>query len=94
MRCSSLCCLFERDLKNCDCIVVISKDNLLNKAHVKYLENKFYSMAKAAGRSTVINSAIPTCSSISEYDEAMLEEFISNARLLVNTLEPVLKPSK
>lgn len=69
-----------------DCIAVISKDNLLNKAHVKYLENKFYSMAKAAGRSTVINSTVPTCSSLSEYDEAMLEEFISDAKLLVNTL--------
>lgn len=69
-----------------DCIVVVSKDNVLNKAHVKYLENKFYCMAKAAGRSTVINSTIPTCSSISEYDEAMLEEFISDAKLLVNTL--------
>lgn len=69
-----------------DCIVVVSKDNLLNKAHVKYLENKFYGLAKSAGRSTVINSTIPTCSSISEYDEAMLEEFISDAKLLVNTL--------
>lgn len=51
-----------------ECIVVISKDNLLNKAHVKYLENKFYHLALNAGRSTVINSSIPTCSSISEYD--------------------------
>lgn len=69
-----------------DCIVVISKDNLLNKAHVKYLENKFYNLAVDAGRSTVINNNIPTCSSISEYDEAMLLEFISNTKLLVNTL--------
>ena len=69
-----------------DCIVVISKDNLLNKAHVKYLENKFYILAKDAGRSDVINNTVPTCSSISEYDEAMLQEFISNAKLLVNTL--------
>lgn len=69
-----------------DCIAVISKDNLLNKAHVKYLENKFYTLAKEAGRSIVVNSNIPTCSSISEYDEAMLQEFISNAKLLVNTL--------
>lgn len=69
-----------------DCIVVVSKDNLLNKAHVKFLENKFYGLAKAAGRSVVINSTVPTCSSISEYDEAMLLEFISNAKLLVNTL--------
>lgn len=69
-----------------DCITVISKDNLLNKAHVKYLENKFYFLAQNAGRSIVTNSTIPTCSSISEYDEAMLQEFISNAKLLVNTL--------
>lgn len=69
-----------------DCIVVVSKDNLLNKAHVKFLESKFYGLAKTAGRSVVINSTVPTCSSISEYDEAMLLEFISNTKLLVNTL--------
>ena len=69
-----------------DCITVISKDNLLNKAHVKYLENKFYLMAQESGRAIIVNSTIPTCSSISEYDEAMLEEFMSNTKLLVNTL--------
>ena len=69
-----------------DCIIVVSKDNLLNKAHVKFLENKFYGLAKTTGRSTVINNTVPTCSSISEYDEAMLLEFINNAKLLVNTL--------
>ena len=69
-----------------DCIIVVSKDNLLNKAHVKFLESKFYGLAKTAGRSILTNSTVPTCSSISEYDEAMLLEFISNAKLLVNTL--------
>lgn len=69
-----------------DCIAVISKDNLLNKAHAKYLENKFYLLAKDAARSIVVNNNVPTCSSISEYDEAMLQEFISNTKLLVNTL--------
>ena len=69
-----------------DCIAVISKDNLLNKAHVKYLENKFFLLAQNAGRAVVINNTVPTCSSISEYDEAMLQEFINNAKLLVNTL--------
>ena len=69
-----------------DCIAVISKDNLLNKAHVKYLENKFYLMAQGSGRAIIVNSTVPTCSSISEYDQAMLEEFMSNAKLLVNTL--------
>jgi len=69
-----------------DCVVVVSKDNILNKAHVKYLENKFYNLAKDANRASLINSTVPTCSSISEFDEAMLEEFIANAKLLVNTL--------
>lgn len=69
-----------------NCIAVLSKDNLLNKAHVKYLENKFYLLAQEAQRFIVKNNTIPTCSSISEYDEAMLQEFMSNTKLLVNTL--------
>lgn len=69
-----------------DCVVVLSKDNVLNKAHVKFLENKFYNLAIDSKRSTVINNTIPTCSSVSEFDESMLEEFIENAKLLVNTL--------
>lgn len=69
-----------------DCVAVISKDNLLNKAHVKFLEHKFYKQAVESGRFEIINSSVPTLSSVSEYDEAMLEEFISNAKLLVNTL--------
>lgn len=69
-----------------DCIAIISKDDLLNKAHVKFLEHTFYKMAVDSGRFIIINSTVPTLSSVSEYDEAMLEEFISNAKLLVNTL--------
>ncbi len=69
-----------------DCVVVLSKDNILNKAHVKFLENKFYQLAVDSKRSTVINTNTPTCSSISEFDESMLEEFIENSKLLVNTL--------
>lgn len=69
-----------------DCVAVISKDNILNKAHVKFLENKFYNLANDAKRATIINNTVPTCSSISEFDESMLEEFIENAKLLVNTL--------
>lgn len=67
-------------------IAVISKDNLLNKAHVKYLENKFYLLAQDSGRADIINGNTPTRSSISEYDIAMLQEFINNTKLLVNTL--------
>ena len=81
-----------------DCIAVISKDDLLNKAHVKFLENKFYNLAVSSGRCAIINSTVPTLSSVSEYDKAMLEEFIDNTKLLVNTLgykvfEPISQPS-
>lgn len=69
-----------------ECMVLISKDDLLNKAHVKYMENKLYLLATEADRYEVLNSSIPTCSSISEYDEATLNEFIENAKLLVSTL--------
>ena len=69
-----------------DCIIVISKDNLLNKAHVKYLENSFYQLAQESSRVVVVNNTVPTRSSVSEYDQAMLEEFIENSKLLVNTL--------
>ena len=77
--------LSDKDYWN-DCIVVISKDNLLNKAHVKYLEYNFYRLACDSGRMRIINSTIPTCSSVSEFDEAMLIEFIENSKLLINTL--------
>lgn len=69
-----------------ECVILMSKENGLNKAHVKYLENKFYTLAINAKRAKVINSTIPTCSSISEFDEFMLQEFIENACLMINTL--------
>lgn len=75
----------EADYWN-DCICIMSKDDLRNKAHVKYLEHQFYQLAQQAGRAIVLNSTVPTCSSLSAYDEAMLKEFIGNAKLLVNTL--------
>lgn len=79
--------LFDYSLPDwTECIVVTNKDNNLNKAHVKYLESKFYDLANEAGRFIVKNKKAPTCSSVSEYDSAMLEEFISNTKLLVNTL--------
>lgn len=69
-----------------ECIAVISKDNHLNKAHVKHLEFDFYQLVLQANRFRVTNVVVPTRSSVSEYDEAMLEEFIGHTLLLVNTL--------
>lgn len=75
----------EKDFWN-TCIVITTKDNYLNKAHVKYLEHEFFLLAKASTSSSLKNNNEPTRSSISEYDESMLLEFISNSKLLVNSL--------
>jgi hypothetical protein len=69
-----------------EAIVFISKDENLNKAHIKYLENRLHELAKTANRYRVDNSIVPTQSSISESDRAEMEEFISYIKLLVNTL--------
>lgn len=77
--------LTSKDFWN-ETIVFISKDDNLNKAHVKYLENRLHEIAKLANRYKVDNSIIPTQSSISESDRAEMEEFIEFIKLLVNTL--------
>lgn len=77
--------LSQKDFWN-ETIVFISKDENLNKAHIKYLENRLYEIAKSAKRFKVENSITPTQSSISESDRAEMEEFIENIKMLVNTL--------
>lgn len=69
-----------------EAIVIISKDKNLNKAHVKYLENKLYNIAIKAGRYKLYNENNPKGVSISEADTAEMEEFADNIRLLVNAL--------
>lgn len=77
--------LTQKDFWN-EAIVFISKDENLNKAHIKYLENRLHDIAKVANRYNVENSIIPTQSSISESDRAEMEEYIEYVKMLVNTL--------
>ena len=77
--------LSQKDFWN-ETIIIISKDENLNKAHVKYLESRLHNIAMYAKRYKVENSIIPTQSSISESDRAEMEEFIENIKMLVNTL--------
>jgi len=77
--------LTQKDFWN-EAIIFISKDENLNKAHIKYLENRLHDIAKSANRYKVENSVIPTQSSISESDRAEMEEFIEYIKMLVNTL--------
>jgi len=77
--------LTQKDFWN-EAIIFISKDENLNKAHIKYLENRLHEIAKSANRYKLDNSIIPTQSSISESDRAEMEEFIEYIKMLVNTL--------
>ena len=77
--------LREKDFWN-EVIVFISKDENLNKAHIKYLENKLYHKAKKANRYKIVNGNIPPMPSISEADRAEMNTFGENVEMLVNML--------
>ena len=86
----------EKEFWN-EAVVFISKDENLNKAHVKFLESRFLEDAVSAARYAVENGQTPTKSSISEADQAEMGEFAEYARLLLNTMgfkvfEPIVKP--
>jgi len=75
----------KKDFWN-EVIVFVSKDKYLNKASIKYLENRIYQSVKIADRYDVINNNVPTQSGVSEAEQAELEEFLSNVKLLTATL--------
>ena len=77
--------LNEKDFWN-EAIVLISKDENLNKAHIKYLENRLHQIATKINRYELKNGNTPTLPSISESDQAEMEEFIENIKMLVNIL--------
>ena len=69
-----------------ECIVFISKDNRLNKAHIKYLEHRCYLLAKAADRYEIDNPTVPADASLTESEQAEMEEFLYNIRMINNVL--------
>lgn len=77
--------LKEKDFWN-EAIIFISKDENLNKAHIKYLENRLHEIADNANRFDILNNQTPTQSAVSESDRAEMEEFLANIVMLVNTL--------
>lgn len=69
-----------------ECVVFTRKDNSLNKAHVKYIENNLYIESRKSARYEVDNSSIPTQSTLSEFEEAEMKEIIDNIKMLTNAL--------
>ncbi|MGB0895760.1 MAG: GIY-YIG nuclease family protein [Flavobacteriaceae bacterium] len=77
--------LSAKDFWN-EALIFVSKDENLNKAHIKYLESRLYEIATKVNRYDLENGNNPTRSTISESDQAEMEEFIENIKLLVNAL--------
>lgn len=70
-----------------EAILFVSKDENLTKSHVRYLESRLISLAKDAKRATLVNGTSPTeQGKLPEPDEVEMEEFITQARLLLGTL--------
>ncbi len=67
-------------------IVFVSKVDGLNKAHVKYLERKFYLHARNSPQIKVMNSAEPGETKLSEEDEHDLKIFENNILFTLETL--------
>ena len=75
----------EKEFWN-EAVVFISKDENLNKAHIKYMESCLYELAVNADRYHLLNGNRPTKSSISEADEAEMSEFIEYIKVLMSTM--------
>ena len=77
--------LVEKEFWN-EAFVFNSKDKYLNKASIKYLENRMHNIGKNANRYDLLNGNVPNKPEISEAEQAELEEFLYNVKLLTSTL--------
>ncbi|WGL16803.1 GIY-YIG nuclease family protein [Microbulbifer bruguierae] len=71
----------EKDFDSFICFY--SRDDMLTKAHIKYLESRLVSIAKEAKSSEILNSNQPTLSKLSEADISDMEYFIEQISLIL-----------
>ncbi len=86
----------DKDFWN-EAVIFISKDDNLNKAHIKFLEFKAFEAMTKANRALIQNGNTPNRPAISEPEQAVMTEFFQNLSLLVSTLgfkvfEPLTQP--
>ena len=65
-------------------VIFVGRD--LNKALIRYLENRFVEIAKECGRYTVLTKSTYKNTVLKEAQIASMEEFIDNVKILINTL--------
>ncbi|MCR5781412.1 MAG: GIY-YIG nuclease family protein [Clostridia bacterium] len=65
-------------------VIFVGRD--LNKALIRYLENRFVEIAKECGRYAVLTKNTYKKTVLKESQIASMEEFIDNVKILINTL--------
>lgn len=69
-----------------EAVIYVTPDGTLDKARIKFLENRFYTIATETDRYIVKNGNTPPQSPVQKKVKDMLEEFIINARLVMLVL--------
>lgn len=65
-------------------VIFVGRD--LNKALIRYLENRFVEIAEECGRYTILTKNTYKNTVLKEAQIASMEEFIDNVKILINTL--------
>ena len=65
-------------------VIFVGRD--LNKALIRYLENRFVEIAKECGRYTILTKNTYKNTVLKEAQIVSMEEFIDNVKILINTL--------
>jgi hypothetical protein len=71
----------DKDFK--EVVAFISKDELLTKSHIKYIESRLVTLAKESKNSEIDNSNMPTESALSEADISDMEYFINQIKFIL-----------
>lgn len=66
-----------------ECVAFISKDEMLTKAHIKYIESRLITLAKEANIAQLENINQPTLNALSEADISDMEEYIKQIKLIL-----------
>jgi len=69
-----------------DVVIITSKDANLTKAHARYLESRFITVAKQVDRMQLTNGTNPDPISLPEADVSDMEYFISQAQIVLPVL--------
>lgn len=67
-------------------VILVTPSGFLDKAKIKYLENRFHHIITKSNRYIMKNGNTPRQSPVQKKTEDMLEEFILNTELIIPTL--------